>query len=66
MRFSLVASLTLLAADAAKSVGAYTPMGGEAEELFQRFVDRGGGNKDFSGIIQMIDDSWVAPADTKE
>ncbi len=50
-----------LAADAARSVGAYTPMGGEAEELFQRFVDRGGGNKDFSGIIKMIDDSWNVP-----
>ena len=50
-----------LAMDAAKSVGAYTPMGGEAEELYQRFVDRGGGNKDFSGIIKMIDDSWKAP-----
>jgi 3-hydroxyisobutyrate dehydrogenase len=50
-----------LAAEAAQSVGAYTPMGGEAEELFQRFVDRGGGNKDFSGIIQMIDDSWKVP-----
>jgi 3-hydroxyisobutyrate dehydrogenase len=50
-----------LAADAARSVGAYTPMGGEAEELFQRFVDRGGGNKDFSGIIKMIDDSWKVP-----
>ena len=49
-----------LAAEAAQSVGAYTPMGGEAEELFQRFVDRGGGNKDFSGIIKMIDDSWKA------
>ena len=47
-----------LAADAARSVGAYTPMGGEAEELYQRFVDRGGGNKDFSGLIKMIDDSW--------
>ncbi len=47
-----------LAMDAAQSVGAYTPMGGEAEELFQRFVDRGGGHKDFSGIIKMIDDSW--------
>ena len=47
-----------LAMDAAKAVDAYTPMGGEAEELFQRFVDRGGGNKDFSGIIKMIDDSW--------
>ena len=41
-----------LAMDAAQSVGAYTPMGGEAEELFQRFVDRGGGNKDFSGNHQ--------------
>ena len=50
-----------LAADAARSVGAYTPMGGEAEELYQRFVDRGGGNKDFSGIIRMIDDSWNVP-----
>ena len=50
-----------LAGDAARSVGAYTPMGGEAEELYQRFVDRGGGNKDFSGIIKMIDDSWKVP-----
>ena len=50
-----------LAEDAAKSVGAYTPMGGEAEDLYQRFVDRGGGNKDFSGIIKMIDDSWEVP-----
>jgi 3-hydroxyisobutyrate dehydrogenase len=50
-----------LAADAAKSVGAYTPMGGEAEELYQRFVDRGGGTMDFSGIIKMIDDSWKVP-----
>ena len=50
-----------LAADAARSVGAYTPMGAEAEELYQRFVDRGGGNKDFSGLIKMIDDSWEVP-----
>ena len=28
-----------LAEDAAQSVGAYTPMGAEAEELYQRFVD---------------------------
>ena len=49
-----------LAMDAARSVSAYTPMGGEAEELYQRFVDRGGGNKDFSGLIMMIDDSWKA------
>jgi len=54
-----------LAAEAADQAGAYTPMGAEAEELFERFVQRGGGNKDFSGIIKMIDDSWKAP-DEKE
>ncbi|HZU51263.1 MAG TPA: 3-hydroxyisobutyrate dehydrogenase [Sphingomicrobium sp.] len=47
-----------LATEAAQQVGAYTPMGAEAEELYQRFVDEGGGNKDFSAIIKMIDDSW--------
>ena len=52
-----------LAMEAAKQAGAYTPMGGEAEELYQRFVDRGGGNKDFSGIIRMIDDSWTVPTE---
>jgi 3-hydroxyisobutyrate dehydrogenase len=50
-----------LAEEAAQTVGANTPMGAEAEELYQRFVDRGGGSKDFSGIIKMIDDSWKAP-----
>jgi 3-hydroxyisobutyrate dehydrogenase len=50
-----------LAEEAAQHVGAYTPMGAKAEELYQRFVDRGGGNKDFSGIIKMIDDSWKVP-----
>jgi 3-hydroxyisobutyrate dehydrogenase len=50
-----------LAAEAAQSVGAYTPMGAEAEELYQRFVERGGGSKDFSAIIKMIDDSWKVP-----
>jgi 3-hydroxyisobutyrate dehydrogenase len=50
-----------LAMEAAREAGAYTPMGGEAEELYQRFVERGGGNKDFSGIIRMIDDSWKVP-----
>jgi 3-hydroxyisobutyrate dehydrogenase len=52
-----------LAMEAAGQVGAYTPMGGEAEELFERFVNRGGGNKDFSGIIKMIDDSWKVAED---
>ena len=50
-----------LAMEAAQAAGAYTPMGGEAEELYQRFVDRGGGSKDFSALIKMIDDSWTAP-----
>ena len=48
-----------LAMEAAEQAGAYTPMGGEAEELYRRFVDLGGGGKDFSGIIKMIDDSWT-------
>ena len=50
-----------LAMEAATQVDAYTPMGGEAEELYQRFVDRGGDSKDFSGIIKMLDDSWQVP-----
>ena len=50
-----------LAMEAAKEAGAYTPMGGEAEELYQRFVDRGGAGKDFSALIKMIDDSWKVP-----
>jgi 3-hydroxyisobutyrate dehydrogenase len=50
-----------LAMEAAQAAGAYTPMGGEAEELYRRFVDRGGGTKDFSALIKMIDDSWEVP-----
>jgi 3-hydroxyisobutyrate dehydrogenase len=50
-----------LAMEAAKHSGAYTPIGGEAEELYQRFVDRGGATKDFSAIIKMIDHSWKVP-----
>jgi 3-hydroxyisobutyrate dehydrogenase len=52
-----------LAMEAAQEAGAYTPMGGEAEELYQRFVDRGGAHKDFSALIKMIDDSWKVPDD---
>jgi 3-hydroxyisobutyrate dehydrogenase len=51
-----------LAMKAAQAAGAYTPMGGEAEELYRRFVQHGGGPKDFSAIIKMIDDSWTPPA----
>ena len=50
-----------LAMEAAQSVDAYTPMGSHAEELYARFAEPlGGGSKDFSGIIKMIDDSWTA------
>jgi 3-hydroxyisobutyrate dehydrogenase len=48
-----------LAMEAAQSVDAYTPMGAHAEELYSRFAERlGGGGKDFSAIIKMLDDSW--------
>jgi 3-hydroxyisobutyrate dehydrogenase len=50
-----------LAMDAASHADSYTPMGSHAEELYQRFVNLGGGAKDFSGIIRMIDDSWQKP-----
>ncbi|HWH17203.1 MAG TPA: hypothetical protein VNT77_02530, partial [Allosphingosinicella sp.] len=47
---------------AARSVDSYTPMGSGAEELYTRFAEAlGGGGKDFSAIIKMIDDSWQAP-----
>ena len=55
-----------LAMEAAEKAGAYTPMGGEAEDLYQRFVDLGGGGKDFSAIIKMIDDSWRSPEGKKQ
>ena len=55
-----------LAMEAAQSVDAYTPMGAEAEELYTRFAEAlGGGHKDFSAIIKMIDDSWTPPAGTE-
>ena len=54
-----------LAMVAALPLYSYTPIGGEAEELYQRFVDRGGGTKDFSALIKMIDDSWRSPEGEK-
>jgi 3-hydroxyisobutyrate dehydrogenase len=48
-----------LAQEAAEQSGAYTPMGVEAAELYQRFVDQGGGGKDFSALIKLIDRSWT-------
>lgn len=43
-----------LAAEAARSAGARTPMGAEAAALYEAFVDGGGGASDFSGIIRML------------
>ena len=47
-----------LAMEAASQVGLELEMGEEAEEEFEKFVEMGGGGKDFSGIIKMIDGSW--------
>ena len=47
-----------LAVGAAAGVGASVPMGSQAEALFQIFNGMGGGNKDFSAIIKLLDGSW--------
>ena len=44
-----------LAMEAAQSVHADTPMGARAAELYENFTGQGGGTKDFSGIIKMLD-----------
>jgi 3-hydroxyisobutyrate dehydrogenase len=52
--------------EAAQSVDSYTPMGAHAEEIYTRFAEKlGGGSKDFSGIIKMLDDSWKAVPETE-
>jgi 3-hydroxyisobutyrate dehydrogenase len=43
-----------LSQQAAESVGESTPMGALAAGLYQRFVDQGSGELDFSGIIRML------------
>jgi 3-hydroxyisobutyrate dehydrogenase len=43
-----------LAQEAALSVGAATPLGGQAEALYQLFASQGGAGKDFSGIIEWL------------
>ena len=47
-----------LAMEAAEQAGVEVEMGEEAEELYEEFIAKGGGNKDFSGIIKMIEGSW--------
>jgi 3-hydroxyisobutyrate dehydrogenase len=48
-----------LAVEAAQSVGASVPMGGHAESLYQAFANLGGGGKDFSAIIKLLDGSFT-------
>lgn len=43
-----------LAHHAAETVNASTPLGALALELYELFVNHGGGEKDFSGIINFI------------
>jgi len=43
-----------LAQDAARGVGAATPLGAEAAELYASFAGGGHGGKDFSGIIEFL------------
>jgi 3-hydroxyisobutyrate dehydrogenase len=43
-----------LAREAADQSGAYTPLGGAAEALYDELVAQGYGGKDFSFIVQML------------
>jgi 3-hydroxyisobutyrate dehydrogenase len=45
----------MLAQQAANATGASTPLGAEAAQLFNLFVNSGNAAKDFSGIIRMLD-----------
>ena len=45
---------TGLSQDAADAVGAATPLGAHAADLYRAFVEAGGEGRDFSGIIQMV------------
>ncbi|MBX6375112.1 MAG: 3-hydroxyisobutyrate dehydrogenase [Acetobacteraceae bacterium] len=43
-----------LSQEAAQSVGIETPLGAHAHALYRRFLEQGGGEADFSGIIRML------------
>ncbi|MBD0275454.1 MAG: NAD-binding protein, partial [Acetobacteraceae bacterium] len=43
-----------LAQESAQASGANTPLGAHALDLYRRFLDAGGADKDFSGIIEML------------
>jgi 3-hydroxyisobutyrate dehydrogenase len=48
-----------LAVDAASTSGASIPLGAQAEVLYQMFVNAGGRDRDFSGILKMIAGSSI-------
>ena len=43
-----------LAREAAQGSGANTPLGAQALAFYRRFLEEGGGGKDFSGIIELL------------
>ncbi|GGI83440.1 3-hydroxyisobutyrate dehydrogenase [Polymorphobacter multimanifer] len=47
-----------LAVEAAAAAGGSVPMASQAESLYQMFVGLGGGSRDFSAIIKLLDGSW--------
>ena len=47
-----------LAMEAAQGADASVPMGAQAEALYQAFANLGGGGKDFSAILKLLDGSW--------
>lgn len=47
-----------LAMDAAENSGASTPLGAQAEALYSRFENLGGGSSDFSAIYKFLQGSW--------
>jgi len=49
-----------LAQEAAQKVGASTPLGSEAQALYALFDTLGGGDKDFSGVMEMLSGAWKA------
>ena len=47
-----------LALDAAGTAGASAPMAAQALQLYQLFTGLGGGGRDFSGVVKLLDGSW--------
>jgi 3-hydroxyisobutyrate dehydrogenase len=48
-----------LAQEAVEQMGTASPIGAQALALFRQYLERGGGDKDFSGIINLIREGGV-------